>query len=224
MIDQVFDLFVQSRRTLDRAEGGLGVGLTLVKSLVEMHGGSVSARSDGEGKGSDFVVRLPLTDGVVLESPRGRLDGKAALGHGGRIVIIEDNVDSREALCELLNLKGFECVSESDGAIGLALIERIRPDVAIIDLGLPTLDGFEVARRLRGSADHRDTYLIALTGYGQNTDRAAALGAGFDEHLVKPVDSAELMLLLSVPHPRNGGGSGPASGWSGSDRVASAEE
>ena len=206
MLDQVFELFVQSRRTLDRAEGGLGVGLTLVKSLVEMHGGTVAAISAGEGLGAEFVVRLPMTLEVAEEPPRRR---EVRLAHGARVVLIEDNADSREALSDLLELRGFDCHAECDGAAGLALIERIGPDVAIVDLGLPTLDGFEIARRVRANAALADIYLIALTGYGQAADREAALRAGFDEHLVKPVDSTELMQLLVTNRPRDGAGRGP---------------
>ncbi|HEY2517033.1 MAG TPA: chemotaxis protein CheB [Polyangiaceae bacterium] len=218
MLDQVFELFVQSRRTLDRAEGGLGVGLTLVKSLVEMHGGAVTAHSAGEGLGAEFVVRLPLTLEAAEEPPRRRDVG---LAQGARVVLIEDNADSREALSELLALRGFDCHTECDGAAGLALIERVGPDVAIVDLGLPTLDGFEIARRVRSNAALSDIYLIALTGYGQSSDRDAALRAGFDEHLVKPVDSAELMQLLVSAHPREGAGRGPTP--AGEDEVLSAE-
>jgi len=195
MLDSVFDLFVQSIRTLDRAAGGLGVGLTLVRSLVAMHGGDVVARSDGENKGSELIVRVPLaTDAppreVIVSRPRPRVPD------GARIVIVEDNADSREMLCETLVHAGFECHTTGNGLDALELIDRIRPDVAILDVGLPGLDGFEIARRVRANPEHANTCLIALTGYGQTSDRIASREAGFDEHLVKPVRAETLLALI----------------------------
>jgi two-component system CheB/CheR fusion protein len=195
MLDSVFDLFVQSQRTLDRADGGLGLGLTLVRSLVVMHGGSVSAHSEGVGKGSEFVVRLPLVPGATDEPTMPRLRPK--IPHGARVVVVEDNADSREMLCELLAGAGCHCQSEDNGPAGLELIHDVKPEVAIIDLGLPGMDGFELARRIRDRPEHADLYLIALTGYGQASDRARALHAGFDEHLVKPIGPEKLVSLLS---------------------------
>jgi len=198
MLDNIFELFVQSRRTLDRSAGGLGVGLTLVRSLVDMHGGMVTVHSDGEDRGSEFIVRLPLTrrpaeDEVAV--PRARV--RRPLREGSRIVIVEDSTDSRELLCEFLSMEGFECHAAENGVAGLALIEKVRPAVAILDVGLPGMDGFELARRLRANPDDADIFLIALTGYGQLADRAAGKRAGFDEHLVKPVNVDELLRLLA---------------------------
>jgi two-component system CheB/CheR fusion protein len=197
MCETIFELFVQARRTLDRSSGGLGVGLTLVKSLVAMHGGMVTVRSDGEGKGSEFVVRLPLTQRPP-ESEPAPPDARATphVRAGSRIVVVEDNEDSRDLLCELLAQQGFECSTAGNGAAGLALIDKIHPAVAILDVGLPEMDGFAVARRLRSRPDHAEMFLIALTGYGQAADRAASRDAGFDEHLVKPVDVDKLLTLL----------------------------
>jgi two-component system CheB/CheR fusion protein len=195
MLDTAFDLFVQSRRTLDRSRGGLGIGLTLVRGLVTKHGGTVSARSEGEGKGSEFVVRLPLVTPVVEAEPEPRPSG-AALQRGSRIVVIEDNADSREMLCALLTHAGFECRSSDNGAAGLALIDEFAPAAAIVDIGLPGIDGLELARRVRADPKHSNLYLIALTGYGQRADREMALQAGFNEHVVKPVDLANLERLL----------------------------
>jgi two-component system CheB/CheR fusion protein len=196
MTEAIFDLFVQSRRTLDRAEGGLGVGLTLVRSLVSMHGGTVVCHSEGRGQGSEFVIRLPMGTGTVEEQggPRRRLH----LPRGARIVVIEDNPDSRDLLCQLLSLAGFECHGADNGASGLALIDDVRPDAAIVDVGLPELDGFAVARRIRAEPGHDRVSLIALTGYGQASDRAQALEAGFDEHLVKPINAESLLQLLDA--------------------------
>src|ERR1051325_6593376 len=155
MLDNVFELFVQSRRTLDRSAGGLGVGLTLVRSLVVMHGGMVTVHSDGEDKGSEFVVRLPLTRKAALDEPVARHPRpRRRLREGAPIVIVEDSTDSRELLCELLSMQGFDCHAAESGPTGLALIDRVRPAVAILDVGLPEMDGFELARRLRSNPDH----------------------------------------------------------------------
>jgi two-component system, chemotaxis family, CheB/CheR fusion protein len=208
MLDDIFELFVQSRRTLDRSAGGLGVGLTLVRSLVVMHGGMVTVHSEGEDKGSEFVVRLPLTRKAALEEPAIRSPRpRRRLREGSAIVIVEDSTDSRDLLCELLSMQGFECHAAENGAAGLTLIDKVRPAVAILDVGLPEMDGFELARRLRSNPEHADIFLIALTGYGQMTDRAASKRAGFDEHLVKPVNVDELLRFLdALRSARDGAG------------------
>jgi two-component system CheB/CheR fusion protein len=198
MLESIFELFVQSKRTLDRSAGGLGVGLTLVRSLVGMHGGTVTVQSEGEGKGSEFVVRFPLTGGAVeLAPPPVPARSRPRLHEGATIVIVEDSADSRDLLCELLATEGFQCATAENGPAGLELIDRLRPSVAILDVGLPEMDGFQLARRLRGQPEHAELFLIALTGYGQATDRAASRDAGFDEHLVKPVNVDKLLALLS---------------------------
>jgi two-component system CheB/CheR fusion protein len=196
MLDSVFELFVQSNRSLERAAGGLGVGLTLVRSLVAMHGGEVSAKSDGEGKGSDFTMKMPLaTDVPPIEiappTPRTRVPS------GARVVIVEDNKDSREMLCEALDHAGFECHTAGNGLEAIALIDKVRPDIAILDVGLPGIDGFEIARRVRANPRHANICLIALTGYGQASDRITSREAGFDEHLVKPARAETLLGLIS---------------------------
>ena len=148
MLDAVFELFVQSSRTLDRAAGRLGVGLTLVRSLVAMHGGTVERPSDGEGKGAEFVVRLPL----ALGEPPHELAKRPRRARGERpraSLVVEDNADSREMLCDMLARAGFDCRAAADGLAGLALIDGFRPHAAIVDVGLPGIDGFEVARRIR---------------------------------------------------------------------------
>ncbi|WP_437308034.1 chemotaxis protein CheB [Sorangium sp. So ce388] len=203
MLDTVFELFVQSSRTLDRSAGGLGVGLTLVRGLVEKHGGTVSARSDGEGKGSEFEVRLPVTERPrEKEATRGSLLRK--FPKGSRVVVVEDNADGREALCALLKRAGFECHSTDHGIAGIELMDAVLPHIAIVDIGLPGIDGLEFARRVREKGQHKDVYLIALTGYGQQHDREKACEAGFDEHLVKPVDLATLKRLLADGEPTVG--------------------
>jgi two-component system, chemotaxis family, CheB/CheR fusion protein len=199
MLDNVFDLFVQSKRTLDRSEGGLGVGLTLVRGLVDMHGGTVTAQSDGEGKGSEFVVRLPFADSIDAAPIHPRPSFR--LPRGAMVVVVEDNEDNRQTLCELLELAGFRCRSAGDGVSALALIGEARPDAAVIDIGLPGMDGLELARRLRDQPERARMYLVALSGYGQPSDRMNALRAGFDEHLVKPVNSDRLLALLGGVSP-----------------------
>ena len=198
MLDSVFDLFVQSNRTLDRAAGGLGLGLTLVRSLVTMHGGSVVVLSEGEGKGSEFIVRLPLAYEAASEAPapsRGRRPFVPPVG--ARVLIVEDNADSREMLRELLEREGFVCRTAESGAAALILVEELRPDIALLDLGLPGMDGYEVARQIRGNSTHANTCLIALTGYGQASDRTTSREAGFDAHLVKPVHADQLLRLFA---------------------------
>jgi two-component system CheB/CheR fusion protein len=205
MLDSVFDLFVQGPHTLDHSNGGLGVGLTLVRALVEMHGGTVTAHSDGEGAGSEFSVRLPLTtltepafpqDGPTLSAARLSVPLSATT-----VVIVEDNEDSREMLCAMLTHAGLVCHDAADGVTGLQLIDDVSPAVVLLDVGLPGIDGLEVARRIRANPRHAGVRLIALTGYGQTADRVATAQAGFDHHLVKPVDPSELLALLAQPQP-----------------------
>ncbi len=196
MLETVFDLFVQAGRTLDRAQGGIGVGLTLVRSLVSMHGGTVVARSEGEGLGAEFIVRLPLSSPPSSAADPQRSKG-LHLPRGARVAIIEDNADSREMLCEALTIAGFECKSADSGPEGLALIGSMMPEVAIVDVGLPVMDGFELARRIREGGPCANIQLIALTGYGQREDRQRALEAGFNVHLVKPIEPLALVRLLT---------------------------
>jgi len=198
MLEAVFDPFVQSSRTLDRAGGGLGLGLTLVRSLVTMHGGTVSVHSDGEGAGSEFVVRLPLATAPRPDEPPAPRERVALPPRPTKVLVVEDNTDSREMLCELLKGAGFECWAVETGTAGLALMDTVRPDVVILDVGLPEVDGYEVARRIRAIPEHARVCLIAVTGYGQAADRAASREAGFDVHLVKPVHAEQLLRLLSA--------------------------
>ena len=199
MLKQIFDLFVQSDRPSDGSEGGLGVGLTLVKHLGELHGGTVTADSEGPNQGSTFTVRLPLT----AKQPA-RVAGEEPLqssGTGSKIVLVEDNADAREMLKSLLEFDGHQVVAAEDGRRGLDVILGERPNIAIIDIGLPELDGLEVARRVRASSLDHEVYLVALTGYGQEQDRMSVLRAGFDQHLVKPVNAKELARVLSASPP-----------------------
>jgi two-component system CheB/CheR fusion protein len=205
MLESVFDLFVQSRRTLDRSAGGLGVGLSLVRSLVSMHGGSVRAHSEGEGKGSEFVVTLPVaktasgSDAVPADLRPSDLTPRCEAPPGSTVLVVEDNAENRETLVELLEDSGFRCRAADCGSAALELLAKATPYAAIIDLGLPEIDGFELARRIRSMPEHAGACLVALTGYGQPSDRARAKEAGLDAHLVKPVQIEKLLEILSTP-------------------------
>jgi PAS domain S-box-containing protein len=196
VLDEIFDMFFQSGNALDRSDGGIGVGLTLVRTLVEMHGGTVRAHSEGPGKGSQFIVRLPLTSKPPAKSKE---PPPVTRGAVNRILLIEDNADARDMLSAILKLDGFEVEVAEDGQQGLDAILAQRPDVALIDIGLPGLDGYEVARRVRKQLSSSEVHLVALTGYGQAKDREAALRAGFDDHLVKPVNLDDVERVLSRP-------------------------
>ncbi|HUQ28890.1 MAG TPA: ATP-binding protein [Usitatibacter sp.] len=198
LIDSIFDLFTQGQVSLARSEGGLGIGLTLVKRLVEQHGGTVTASSEGAGKGSTFEMRLPLT-----EKPRERAPRAAARipdsRRSRRILVIEDMDDVRLTLGMLLRSWHHEVSFASTGPEGLAMAMTQEPEIALVDIGLPGLDGYQIARAVRGAAGTwaKEVKLIALTGYGQASDREHALAAGFDVHIVKPVDPVELEMLLA---------------------------
>lgn len=195
-LDTIFDMFMQVDGTSKHSQGGLGIGLTLVKRLVEMHGGSVEPRSAGEGMGSEFIVRLP-----VLSKP----EGSTELGSGTaqaatpqrRILIVDDNRDSADSLAMLMEITHNEVYVAHDGAEAIEAIEKHRPDVVLLDIGLPKLDGHEVCRRIRRQPWGKDIVIIALTGWGQEDDRRKSQEAGFDGHLVKPVDYDELLELLA---------------------------
>jgi two-component system, chemotaxis family, CheB/CheR fusion protein len=162
---------------------------------VEMHGGTVNARSNGDGAGSEFVVRLPLT---TMRPAAAVVDAVAVFPSTGlTVVVAEDNADTREMLCAILSQAGLSCHGAADGPEALRLIDQVSPAVVILDVGLPHMDGLEVARRIRASRRHRNVQLIALTGYGQASDRQATRQAGFDHHLVKPVHPADLLALLA---------------------------
>jgi two-component system CheB/CheR fusion protein len=205
MLENMFDFFVHSRRSSDRAEGGLA----RVRSLVTLHGGEVTAKSEGAGRGAELSVRLPLVaqDSSTPRASTARRTG--TMPENAKIVVVEDSVDSCMMLCELLSLAGFSCEPAHDGRTGLELILNTHPDAAIIDVGLPEMDGFELARRLRADPTGSDVFLVALTGYGQPADRERALESGFDEHLVKPVHPDKLLRLLGREGLRGGSAERP---------------
>lgn len=195
LLNDVFEAFVQVDGTLDRAQGGLGIGLTLVKRLVELHGGSVFASSQGPGKGTEVVARLPLLGGAQEQPPRAPQAAHAG-GRERRILIVEDNDDARETLKDLLLDLGHRVETANDGPSGLKLLLERPPDVALIDVGLPGLDGYELARRAREAPSGHTLYLVALTGYDGPEARSRAVRAGFDRHVVKPLDFVELPKIV----------------------------
>ncbi|MGI4843523.1 MAG: hybrid sensor histidine kinase/response regulator [Janthinobacterium lividum] len=195
MLPQIFDLFIQGPRSLARSEGGLGIGLNVVRNLVGMHGGSVAADSAGEGRGSSFTVRLPLCSAAapVDEAP----PGPSAVEGACRILLIEDNVDACDTLRTLLELAGHEVAVAYDGRAGLEAAQARRYDILICDIGLPGMDGLEIVAQLRREQPHgRTPFAVALSGYGQGEDRERAFGAGFDRYLVKPAAPEVLLELV----------------------------
>ena len=198
LLPRVFDLFVQGEHTLARSQGGLGIGLTLVRRVIEMHNGSVSARSLGKGQGSEFVMRLP----VLPDLPRPSAPPAAAAERSSgprRVLIVDDNVDAANSIAKILGLFGHTVRCAYDGQSALQLAAEFAPEAIVLDIGLPGMDGYEVARRLRAMDRFRNATLIALTGYGQQDDRERSQQAGFDQHLTKPVDADLLHRVLLDP-------------------------
>jgi CheY-like chemotaxis protein len=203
LLTNIFDMFVQQPQALDRSKGGIGLGLTIVRSLVELHQGRVWAHSDGPGSGSEFVVELPL-------SPEGAAADRASLSrqkagavdatrtHPARILVVDDNLDAAESLAEFLTELGHEVRTAHDGPSAIDVAASFKPKICLVDIGLPVMDGYELARRLRHLEGlPRDVRLMAVTGYGQETDRRRSKEAGFDGHLVKPVDLEKLARSLA---------------------------
>lgn len=198
-LPNVFELFMQVDRSLDRSQGGLGIGLTLVKNLVELHGGKVRAYSRGLGLGSEFVVRLPIATVNAAPTPTPPIT-RVPAGESRRVLVVEDNVDSAHSLGRLLTRWGHDVRIALDGTEGIETARSFRPDVVLMDIGLPGMDGYQVVRRLRGEPAAARALMVALTGYGQEEDRRRALDAGFDRHLTKPVDPLALRDVLGARH------------------------
>jgi PAS domain S-box-containing protein len=194
---RVFDLFVQEPQALDRSRGGLGLGLALVKQLVELHGGSVSVTSRGPGHGSEFTVRLPAVVAGAEPEPTSAAPADPAAHRRRRVLIVEDNADAREGLRLLLTYAGHEVETAEDASSGLDKLRTFQPEIALIDIGLPGVDGYTLARMARQTPEARATCLVALTGYGHEEDRQEALAAGFDAHMTKPVDPSRLNAFLA---------------------------
>jgi signal transduction histidine kinase len=189
-MNSMFDLFVQGARGHDRSQGGLGIGLTLVRSLVQLHGGLVEARSEGPGRGSEFAIRLPaIADPVLLLPPAPPPASGPSRGRPPqRVLVVDDNLDAAEMLAHGLRHSGHEVREAHDGLSALVAAAQFKPEVVLLDLGLPGMDGFEVARRLRADPQHAAVKIVALTGYGRDDDRRRTAEVGIDRHLVKPVD------------------------------------
>jgi CheY-like chemotaxis protein len=208
LLPHVFELFTQAERTLDRSQGGLGIGLTLVKLLVEMHGGTVEAANSASGHGAEFTVRLPANGiytaaaGMVAQaagSSDAGADPARAMPSGEKalkVLVVDDNVDAADSIALLLNIDGFKAHSVHGALAALETVRSFKPDVVLLDIGLPVMDGFEVAQRLRSRTPVGQLRIVALSGYGQQADRERAARAGFDDYLVKPVEPTALTEFL----------------------------
>jgi PAS domain S-box-containing protein len=197
MLDKIFDMFIQVDRSLERSQGGLGIGLSLVRELVQLHGGSVQAKSDGDGRGSEFVVRLPIAC-LAHEVPPVSVPKRVAMTGRRRILVVDDNRDAATSLAMMLEFMGNETRSSYDGLEALDTAEEFRPDIILLDIGMPKMNGHEACRRIRRQTWGKDVVLVAITGWGQEDDRRRSREAGFDFHVVKPVESAALEELLST--------------------------
>jgi CheY-like chemotaxis protein len=193
-LPRVFELFFQAEATGERSTSGLGIGLTLVQRLARLHGGDVTVESKGRGTGASFTVRLPA---IEAPGPLPRDSAPTPSGGAETILVVEDNADARESLCVALELQGHRVLGASDGRAALDMVRRERPRVAVLDIGLPGMDGYELARRVRAEFGG-EIILIALTGYGTTGDENRARQAGFVRHMTKPVDVIELMQVLEV--------------------------
>jgi CheY-like chemotaxis protein len=199
IIERIFDMFVQGRAPLQRVGEGLGIGLALARSIAELHGGTLEGHSEGPGKGSEFVVRLPLLAAAIAAAPAADADSgerSSAPLVPRRILVVDDNVDAANTLNLLLRSLGHETCVVHDGVKALKMAVEFRPDVVLLDIGMPGLDGYEVARRLNSLKKERRFRIVAVTGWGQESDRERSRAAGFDLHLIKPVDAGTLQRAL----------------------------
>jgi PAS domain S-box-containing protein len=197
LLPRIFDLFVQGEHALARSQGGLGIGLTLVKRLVEMHDGSVAALSEGDGRGSEFRIRLPALPPRADPYPARAAFG-AARGPARRVLVVDDNVDAAESIAKILKLFGHQVRCEYDGHSALAAAREYAPEIIVLDIGLPGMDGYEVARKLRAMRELKPARIVAVTGYGQDEDRLRSRESGFDQHLTKPVDPEALQAFVTA--------------------------
>jgi PAS domain S-box-containing protein len=209
MLPRVFDLFAQAEGTLDRAESGLGIGLTVVQKLIELHGGRVAAFSEGPGMGAEFVVRLPAQPPAPT-APEESSTEEVVAGRA-RVLVVEDNVDVADSLAMVLELSGHQVQITHDGVAALAAVQGAAFDIVLLDIGLPGMDGYDVARRIRGELGPMTPALVALTGYGRDEDKARSRAAGFDQHLVKPIDPDLLGPLVTRLVQTHDAGLAPAS-------------
>jgi len=196
-VDRIFELFAQAQHVADRVQDGLGIGLSLVRKLVELHGGTVTVSSEGEGRGSTFEVRLPVMEVTPPVQAVQDAPAEAGAGDGHRILVVDDSADSAAMLCALLEINGHTVQTSNTGAEAIEAAARFHPDIVFLDIGLPDMTGYEVAARVRSLPGAARTTLVALTGYGQEKDKQDAKAAGFDHHLVKPINFDALMALTS---------------------------
>jgi signal transduction histidine kinase/CheY-like chemotaxis protein len=195
--EQIFQMFWQADRSLERTTTGLGVGLALSRKLVELHGGTLTVESEGPGRGAEFTVRLPALD-LHAQPPARSAPAHGEAARRQRVLIVDDNEDYALSMAKILEAMGHEVRVAHDGLAGLEAAQAFRPDVALLDIGMPRLNGYELAKRLRAAPATAATLLVAVTGWGQQSDRQLARDAGFDEHLVKPVDIARLMAVITA--------------------------
>jgi CheY-like chemotaxis protein len=199
VLPYVFDLFAQADHSLAPTQGGLGIGLTLVKRLVEMHNGRVEVRSEGQGRGCEFLVHLPRHPAPAQAETQPRMNDRSAGSEGRvRVLIVDDNQDAVETLALLMSLEGYSVAVAHDGVTALSEAARFQPQVVLLDIGMPGMDGYQVARELRVRVSMKSAIIIALTGYGQPEDRALASAAGFTDHLTKPVDPESLDAVIKA--------------------------
>ena len=213
LLPRIFDIFIQGERTLDRTEGGLGLGLALVRKIVELHNGRVEARSSGAGAGSEFIVRLPLAVAPAAR-PAPVAPGPSPNSRGLRILVVDDNHDSADSMAALLDLRGHEVRQAYDGLGAVALAADFGPQIVLLDIGLPKISGYEVAQRLRTMPGLEHCKIVALTGYGHAEDRKRAAESGFDDHLIKPVDLPMLEALLQACRAKRDANASPDGGTS----------
>jgi CheY-like chemotaxis protein len=201
VLPRIFDLFVQADQTLARSKGGLGVGLTLVRRLVEMHGGTITASSPGLGEGTEFTIRLPIVAAELhpqTAAPAAGEPGQTTVPRR-RVLVVDDNVDAAETIARLVKIWGHDVQTAHNGPAALDAVHRFHPDLVLLDIGLPGMSGYEVARQIRAQSEFRELVLAALTGYGQDEDRRRADEAGFNFHLTKPADPKRLEALVRNP-------------------------
>ncbi|HEV3168327.1 MAG TPA: ATP-binding protein, partial [Isosphaeraceae bacterium] len=198
MLPRIFELFTQVDRSLERSQGGMGIGLSLVRGLVEMHGGNIEARSEGPGQGSEFIVRLPILIGWKPQDLEAIGAGETSSPTSRcRILVVDDNKDSATSLGKMLRLMGHEVRTANDGLEAVEAAAAFEPDVALLDIGLPKLNGYDAARKIRELPSGQSMFLIAVTGWGQDEDKRRSTAAGFNLHMVKPVDPSALVNLLA---------------------------
>jgi CheY-like chemotaxis protein len=197
MLPRIFEMFSQATPALERSQSGLGIGLSLAKGLVELHGGSIEARSDGPGRGSEFVVRLPVVIEKRVHEAAQSDDSEPACVAKYRILIVDDLEDSADSLAMLLRMSGHEVHTAYDGEEAVTAAEKLRPEVVLLDIGMPKLNGYDACRRIREKPWGKSILLIAVTGWGQEDDRRRTVESGFNHHLVKPVNPRDLMKVLA---------------------------